>query len=428
MWGPGQRLRPSLLCSCQTRLGEPAPVHAQVGAWQDLTAGEPLAEPVEEALPCLTHVYTLYIGNLNPKYSREVLCSMLKDILGTASLPLQRHDIEVVKKPRRAYALVQVATELSLENVLKQLQVASDMEQHLLRELVMKGKTLVVGEGRRASPSAKECQEVGPESPVLGCLQSGKSRLWGAEEAQPSPCWKGPPQARKLVERPAAFLSGTRSDSAIVRREIVGQERLFYGAFMGSETRNVEFKRGGGEYLSVTLKHHVRKYVCAFLNSEGGSLFVGVEDSGFVHGVMCGHKEEDRIRLLIDSILKGFKPQVFPDAYTLTFIPVVKAEDTGIFLKVIRLSVHLPRQQGELLLYETDQGEVYLRRDGSIQGPLSGSAIQEWCRQVTGMQGPLMQQGSKLLLNTGAFRYPLCPFLVFVHVCCVFGPYSTYVM
>ncbi|XP_024064861.1 schlafen-like protein 1 [Terrapene carolina triunguis] len=353
------------------------------------TAGEPLAEPVEEALPCLTHVYTLYIGNLNPKYSREVLCSMLKDILGTASLPLQRHDIEVVKKPRRAYALVQVATELSLENVLKQLQVASDMEQHLLRELVMKGKTLVVGEGRRASPSAKECQESdtqmngasAPESPVLGCLQSGKSRLWGAEEAQPSPCWKGPPQARKLVERPAAFLSGTRSDSAIVRREIVGQERLFYGAFMGSETRNVEFKRGGGEYLSVTLKHHVRKYVCAFLNSEGGSLFVGVEDSGFVHGVMCGHKEEDRIRLLIDSILKGFKPQVFPDAYTLTFIPVVKAEDTGIFLKVIRLSVHLPRQQGELLLYETDQGEVYLRRDGSIQGPLSGSAIQEWCRQ-----------------------------------------------
>uniref|UniRef100_A0A8C4WIC8 Schlafen like 1 n=1 Tax=Gopherus evgoodei TaxID=1825980 RepID=A0A8C4WIC8_9SAUR len=351
------------------------------------TAGEPFAGPMEEALPCLTHVYKLYIGNLNPKYSREVLCSMLKDILGTASLPLQRHDIEVVKKPRRAYALVQVSTELSLENVLKQLQVASDMEQHLLRELVMKGKTLVVEEGRRASPSAKECQEVSPDI-ELGQAQGttlAERQLWGSEEAQPSPL----------------SLSGTRSDSAIVRREIVGQERLFYGAFMGSETRNVEFKRGGGEYLSGTLKHHVRKYVCAFLNSEGGSLFVGVEDSGFVHGVRCGPKEEDRIRLLIDSILKGFKPQVFPDAYALTFIPVVKAEDTGIFLKVIRLSVHLPRPQGELLLYETDQGEVYLRRDGSIQGPLSGSAIQEWCRQVTAMQGPLIEQGSKLLLNTG---------------------------
>ncbi|XP_075764744.1 schlafen-like protein 1 isoform X3 [Pelodiscus sinensis] len=352
-------------------------------------AQQPVDEPAEEAPPGQTHVHTLYMGNLNPRYSREVLCSMLKDILGTASFPLQRHHIEVVKKARRAYALVQVATELSLEHVLKQLQVASDTEQQLLRELVMKGKTLVVGEGKRASLGTKEGQESdtegtgasAPGPPGLGHPQSGRSRPRGAEDAQPSPWRKTPPQARRLVERPAAFLSGTRSDSAIVRQEIVGQERLFYGAFMGSETRNVEFKRGGGEYLSVTLKHHVRKYVCAFLNSEGGSLFVGVEDSGMVQGVRCGHREEDRIRLLIDSILKGFKPQVFPDAYTLTFIPVLKAEDTGIFLKVIRLSVHPPRQQGELLLYETDQGEVYLRRDGSIQGPLSGSAIQEWCRQ-----------------------------------------------
>uniref|UniRef100_A0A8D0GEZ4 Schlafen like 1 n=1 Tax=Sphenodon punctatus TaxID=8508 RepID=A0A8D0GEZ4_SPHPU len=285
----------------------------------ELAAKKSVAEAtVEEAFPEQTHSYTLYIGNLNPKYSREVLCSMLKDILGTASIHLQRHDIEVVRTPRQAYAFVQVATEMSLECVLKQLLVTSDAEQDIVKELVIKGKL---------------------------------------------------------------FLSGTRSDSAIVRREIVGQEHLFYGAFLGSETRNVEFKRGGGEYLTLTLKHHVRKYTCAFLNSEGGSLFVGVEDSGFVHGVRCGHRDEDRVRLLIDSILKGFKPQVFPDAYTLRFIPVIKAEDSGILLKVIRLSVHPPKQQAEPLLYETDQGEVYLRRDGSIQGPLSGSAIQEWCRQ-----------------------------------------------
>ncbi|XP_075764743.1 schlafen-like protein 1 isoform X2 [Pelodiscus sinensis] len=230
-------------------------------------AQQPVDEPAEEAPPGQTHVHTLYMGNLNPRYSREVLCSMLKDILGTASFPLQRHHIEVVKKARRAYALVQVATELSLEHVLKQLQVASDTEQQLLRELVMKGKTLVVGEGKRASLGTKEGQESdtegtgasAPGPPGLGHPQSGRSRPRGAEDAQPSPWRKTPPQARRLVERPAAFLSGTRSDSAIVRQEIVGQERLFYGAFMGSETRNVEFKRGGGEYLSVTLKHHVRK-------------------------------------------------------------------------------------------------------------------------------------------------------------------------
>nr|XP_013798404.1 PREDICTED: schlafen-like protein 1 [Apteryx mantelli mantelli] len=284
--------------------------------------------------------HTLYLGNLNPRYSPEVLCSILKDILGTAGLVLQRHHIEVVKKPRQVYALVQLGNEMSLEHIAKQLLVAADMEQSLIRELVVKGKTLVVAEGKQKAPSSQEDRE-----------------------------------------------------------EIVGQERLFYGAFMGSETRNVEFKRGSGEYLMGTLKHHVRKYVCAFLNSEGGSLFVGVEDTGFVHGVHCGHREEDRIRLLIDSILKGFKPQVFPDTYALTFIPVVKAGDPGTCLKVIRLSVQAPGSQGELLLYETDQGEVYLRRDGSIQGPLSGSAIQEWCRQKWSGELKKLEEKIEVLLK-----------------------------
>lgn len=64
--------------------------------------------------------------------------------------------------------------------------------------------------------------------------------------------------------------------------------------------------------------------------------------------------------------------------------------------KVIRLSVHAPRAQAEPQLYETDQGEVFLRRDGSIQGPLSGHAIQEWCRQVSGRGGdPRAQAGDE---------------------------------
>lgn len=149
----------------------------------------------------------------------------------------------------------------------------------------------------------------------------------------PSPAHSTPTRARKGSRGQPR---GTRSDSAIVRQEIEGQERLFQGAFLGNETRSVEFKRGGGEYLSLAFKHHLRRYVCAFLNSEGGSLFVGVEDSGLVQGVRCGHRDEDRVRLLVDSILQGFQPQVFPDAYTLSFIPVVSASAGSTPLKVSR--------------------------------------------------------------------------------------------
>ena len=53
------------------------------------------------------------------------------------------------------------------------------------------------------------------------------------------------------------------------------------GDQLGNETRNKEFKEGGGNYLRNHLKKDVSKYVCAFLNSgEEGTLYVGVNDSG----------------------------------------------------------------------------------------------------------------------------------------------------
>ena len=53
------------------------------------------------------------------------------------------------------------------------------------------------------------------------------------------------------------------------------------GDQLGNETRNKEFKEGGGNYLRNHLKKDVSKYVCAFLNSEGeGTLYIGVNDLG----------------------------------------------------------------------------------------------------------------------------------------------------
>uniref|UniRef100_A0A671EB09 Schlafen like 1 n=1 Tax=Rhinolophus ferrumequinum TaxID=59479 RepID=A0A671EB09_RHIFE len=301
-----------------------------------LTVQEPLMEPpgkqppqklpAEQSLPedsglkVAPNKHTLYVGHLNPQFSEPVLSCLLRDALERLELPVAREHIEVVRRPRKAYALVQVAAHGdTLASLPWRLQTALQ-EHQILKELVARGKQLVLGEDR---------------------------------------------------------------DPTNHRAEIRGQERLFQGAFLGSETRNLEFKRGGGEYLSLTFKHHVRRYVCAFLNSEGGSLFVGVEDSGLVQGIRCSHRDEDRVRILVDSILQGFRPQVFPDAYTLTFIPVVSTSAPNTPLKVIRLSVHGPKDQAQAQpqLYETDQGEVFLRRDGSIQGPLAIHAIQEWCTQ-----------------------------------------------
>ncbi|KAB0388428.1 hypothetical protein FD755_003384 [Muntiacus reevesi] len=327
--------------------------------------------------------HVLYVGHLNPQFSVPVLTCLLRDALERLELLVAREHIEVVRRPRQAYALVQVATPKdTLASLTQRLHTAWGQHQ-IIKELVAHGKEPVLGDGREPSnrreehtpcscpPPLQQEEDCGPSpGPVLG---SSPPR---ARPAQPLPTRALGPQRVS-----PSWPSGTRSDSAITHQGILGQERLFQGAFLGNETRNLEFKRGGGEYLSQAFKHHLRRYVCAFLNSEGGSLLVGVEDSGLVQGIRCSHRDEDRVRLLVDSVLQGFKPQVFPDAYKLTFIPVVSTSTTGTPLKVIRLSVQTPKAQAEPQLYETDQGEVFLRRDGSIQGPLSVRAIQEWCRQ-----------------------------------------------
>ncbi|XP_047645489.1 LOW QUALITY PROTEIN: schlafen-like protein 1 [Phacochoerus africanus] len=347
--------------------------------------GQPLGELPAEASPpedarakAAPSRRLLYVGHLNPQLPMPVLACLLRDALERLELPVAREHIEVVRRPREAFALVQVATH---EDTLASLpwRLHCRLGQHqIIQELVARGKELVLEEGWEPSNRREQEDNGGPSpSPSPSPGPSPRSRL--------PPAWPpGTPPARAATpgqQSPPGRPRAAYSDSALVRQEILGQERLFQGALLGCETRNVEFKRGGGSYLSRAFKHHLRRYVCAFLNGEGGSLLVGVEDGGRVQGVRCSPRDEDRVRLLVDSVLQGFKPQVFPDAYRLEFIPVVGTSATGAPLKVIRLSVQAPKAQAEPLLYETDQGEVFLRRDGSIQGPLSVHAIQEWCRQ-----------------------------------------------
>ncbi|NIG57859.1 schlafen-like protein 1 [Pontoporia blainvillei] len=281
---------------------------------QELPAEESASEDSSTKAAPSRHV--LYVGHLNPQFSVPVLACLLRDALERLELPVAREHIQVVRQPREAYALVQVAAhKYTLASLPWRLHTALE-EHQVIQELVAPGKELVLGEGREPS----DRREDSPGRP-----------------------------------------SGVRSDSAIVHQEILGQERLFQGAFLGSETRNVEFKRGGGEYLSQAFKHHLRRYVCAFLNSEGGSLLVGVEDSGLVQGIRCSHHNKDRVRLLVDSILQGFNPQVFPDAYKLTFIPVVNTSATGTPKK---WTAELSKLEERLrvLTAETEQLQQLLQR------------------------------------------------------------------
>lgn len=50
--------------------------------------------------------HILYVGHLNPQFSVPVLSCLLRDALERLELPVAREHIEVVRRPRQAYALV----------------------------------------------------------------------------------------------------------------------------------------------------------------------------------------------------------------------------------------------------------------------------------------------------------------------------------
>ncbi|KAM4630555.1 schlafen-like protein 1 [Polymixia lowei] len=108
---------------------------------------------------------------------------------------------------------------------------------------------------------------------------------------------------------------------------------------------------------------------------------VGVDDDGIVRGLHLNHRQEDQVRLLVDSIMKAFHPPLLPHNYSLLFLPVVRPGPEGRDLKVMCLNFEALPALTQPGLYQTDQGEMFLRRDGGVEGPLSANVIQEWARQ-----------------------------------------------
>ena len=117
----------------------------------------------------------------------------------------------------------------------------------------------------------------------------------------------------------------------------------------------------------------------------GGRILIGVADNGEVFGIPCNRQQEDSIRIKIDNVIGRFQPPVFPKMYSVSFIPVLPENGNydsrhciDDYFKVLEVKVH--RQLINVTLFETDKGDVFIRRDGSVQGPLKASQIIDWCR------------------------------------------------
>nr|XP_046273909.1 schlafen-like protein 1 [Scatophagus argus] len=201
---------------------------------------------------------------------------------------------------------------------------------------------------------------------------NSQSRVRSKNMKQWTPSRYSTSSCESVQGTPVQFISGA---------DIPSRQWVYYHSYIGNETRSIEFKKGGVYYLQRFLSKDICIYGCAFLNSGGGSLLVGVSDNGIVCGVHISHKNEDNTRLLVDRIVKRFKPPLLPYNYNLQFLPVVKPGEEGHHLKLLCLTFRAPPTCIEPTLFQIE-GRVYMRLDGSVQGPLSISVSLEWYRQM----------------------------------------------
>jgi Predicted transcriptional regulator containing an HTH domain and an uncharacterized domain shared with the mammalian protein Schlafen len=79
----------------------------------------------------------------------------------------------------------------------------------------------------------------------------------------------------------------------------------------------------------------ITKYICALLNSRGGTLLIGVEKNFTVRGRKLNRDDIDKFQRHVDEALKGFSPSVKGHEYSINFHPVHFEEGKKIVVKDI---------------------------------------------------------------------------------------------
>ena len=142
------------------------------------------------------------------------------------------------------------------------------------------------------------------------------------------------------------------------RTYFYNNEKLAYGEDLYTEFKNYFFP------LSNDKKEELKKQICAFLNSKGGRIYIGITDSKIVKGIFMDYKKRDWIRNEIINYTYDFYPKCRTNKIDISFIPIKDNDDNyekNLF--VIKIIVH----QGETdqLYSMTEKGfNAYIRLPG----------------------------------------------------------------
>lgn len=169
-------------------------------------------------------------------------------------------------------------------------------------------------------------------------------------------------------------------EPAIIQDETIS--RNYEDLIKGGENNTVEFKptllfNFKTQKAGISIKEIIAKTICAFLNSNGGFLFIGVDDDGKIQGLdydyqlSNGKKPKDFFQLEFDQMIEHFigfsiKSNIEGQFY--------RAEGKDIFIVTVSPSKNRP-----VFLKSQNEKKFYVRGEASSRQIIDVEEIIKYC-------------------------------------------------
>lgn len=147
------------------------------------------------------------------------------------------------------------------------------------------------------------------------------------------------------------------------------ERTFFYENEKIKEKRNqvIEFKN-----YSLPLNQdngdELRRQICGFLNSQGGRLYIGIDDQNIVKGIVLNYKKRDNLRNALINLTYDFYPKCRLDKIFIYFLPIKSIETQKFLSNLYIIKIRVLPGDPEYLYSMINVGyQSTIRRDGECE-------------------------------------------------------------
>eukprot|EP00826_Nyctotherus_ovalis_P015739 TRINITY_DN144_c0_g1_i23.p1 TRINITY_DN144_c0_g1~~TRINITY_DN144_c0_g1_i23.p1 ORF type:complete len:325 (+),score=84.16 TRINITY_DN144_c0_g1_i23:48-977(+) len=141
----------------------------------------------------------------------------------------------------------------------------------------------------------------------------------------------------------------------------------------------------------------LEEYICAFANTNGGTIHIGITDEGFVTGTICNREIMDRLKLSIDNIRMNLKPVMYQIQVEFKKVVTMHEGKASIIPHTYVVEITVQKSlKGDT--YTTKDGRTFIRLLASNR-ELSGHNLIEYVKNKCTAK----EEGTATLIKAGYY-------------------------